>query len=97
MVLDPVGAGATGFRTATAERLLSEVGFAAVCGNAGEVSTLAGLDAREAVEEAASRLGTSVAATGEVDHVCDGERLFAVKNGHPLWAASSGAAAPPRP
>ena len=96
VVLDPVGAGATRFRTETPERLLSEVSFAAVCGNAGEISTLAGLsaevrgvesiggDAREAVEEAARRLGTTVAATGEVDHVCDGRRLFAVKNGHPL-------------
>lgn len=96
VVLDPVGVGATGFRTATAERLLSEVGFAAVCGNAGEVSTLAGLDAEvrgvesiggdagAAAVAAAGRLGTTVAATGEVDYVCDGERLFAVKNGHPL-------------
>ena len=96
VVLDPVGAGATRFRTATPERLLSEISFAAVCGNAGEISTLAGLaaevrgvesiggDAREAVEKASRRLGTTVAATGEVDHVCDGKRLFAVKNGHPM-------------
>ncbi|MDQ3317511.1 MAG: hydroxyethylthiazole kinase [Actinomycetota bacterium] len=96
IVLDPVGAGATRFRTETPERLLAEISFAAVCGNAGEISTLAGLaaevrgvesiggDAREAVEKAARSLGTTVAATGEVDYVCDGERLFAVKNGHPL-------------
>ncbi len=96
VVLDPVGAGATRFRTETPERLLSEISFAAVCGNAGEVSTLAGLaaevrgvesiggDARGAVEKAARRLGTTVAATGEVDYVCDGRRLFAVKNGDPL-------------
>jgi len=96
VVLDPVGAGATRFRTETPERLLSEISFAAVCGNAGEISTLAGLaaevrgvesiggDARDAVEKAARRLGTTVAATGEVDYVCDGERLFAVKNGDPM-------------
>jgi len=96
IVFDPVGAGATCFRTETPEKLLSEISFAVVCGNAGEVSTLAGLaaevrgvesiggDAREAVEKAARLLGTTVAATGEVDYVCDGERLFAVKNGHPL-------------
>jgi hydroxyethylthiazole kinase len=96
IVFDPVGAGATCFRTETPEKLLSEISFAVVCGNAGEVSTLAGLaaevrgvesiggDAREAVEQAARRLGTTVAATGEVDYVCDGERLFVVKNGHPL-------------
>jgi len=96
IVFDPVGAGATCFRTETPEMLLSEISFAVVCGNAGEISTLAGLaaevrgvesiggDAREAVEKAARLLGTTVAATGEVDYVCDGERLFAVKNGHPL-------------
>ena len=96
VVLDPVGAGATRFRTETPEKLLSEISFAAVCGNAGEISTLAGLaaevrgvesiggDAREAVQKAARRLGTTVAATGETDYVCDGNRLFAVKNGHPL-------------
>jgi hydroxyethylthiazole kinase len=96
VVLDPVGAGATTFRTEMPERLLSEIDFAVVCGNAGEISTLAGLaaevrgvesiggEAGEAVVEAARRLGTTVAATGEVDHVCDGERLLAVRNGHPL-------------
>lgn len=76
VVLDPVGAGATRFRTEMPEKLLSEVEFAVVCGNAGEISTLAGLaaevrgvesiggDARAAVVEAARRLGTTVAATG---------------------------------
>ena len=96
VVFDPVGAGATSFRTEMPERLLSEIDFVAIAGNAGEIATLAGMqaevrgvesiggDARDAVERAARRLGTTVAATGEVDYVCDGERLFVVKNGHPL-------------
>lgn len=102
VVLDPVGAGATRFRTETTERLLSEIDFAAVCGNAGEISTLAGLaaevrgvesiggDARSAVVGAAGRLGTTVAATGEADYVCDGERLFSVKNGDPMMGCIVG-------
>ena len=102
IVFDPVGAGATCFRTETPEKLLSEISFTAVCGNAGEISTLAGLaaevrgvesiggDAREAVERAARRLGATVAATGEVDYVCDGKRLFAVKNGHSLMGCIVG-------
>ena len=108
VVLDPVGAGATRFRTETPEKLLSEVSFAAVCGNAGEVSTLAGLaaevrgvesiggDAREAVQRAAQRIGTTVAATGETDYVSDGNRLLAVKNGDPLMGriVGSGCASP---
>jgi hydroxyethylthiazole kinase len=96
VILDPVGAGATSFRTKTAERLLSELSITTVCGNAGEIATLAGLsaevrgveslagDAREAAEKAASALGVTVAATGETDYVSDGENTLAISNGHPL-------------
>src|SRR5450759_2909747 len=45
VVLDPVGAGATSFRTETAKRILSEVRVAVVRGNAGEVATLIGQQA----------------------------------------------------
>jgi hydroxyethylthiazole kinase len=96
VVLDPVGAGATSFRTQTAERLLSELEISAVCGNAGEISTLAGLaaevrgveslagDAQQAAMKAAGALGVTVAATGETDYVSDGKHTLAVSNGHPL-------------
>ena len=107
VVLDPVGAGATSFRTNTAERLLSELTISAVCGNAGEISTLAGLaaevrgveslagDARQAATKAADALGVTVAATGETDYVSDGEQSLAVSNGHPLMGrvVGSGCAA----
>ena len=42
IVLDPVGAGATKYRTETARRLLHELKIAVVKGNAGEIATLAG-------------------------------------------------------
>jgi hydroxyethylthiazole kinase len=96
VVLDPVGAGATSFRTNTAERLLSELSISAVCGNAGEIATLAGLaaevrgveslagDAQQAATKAAGVLSVTVAATGETDYVSDGEHTLAVSNGHPL-------------
>ncbi len=96
IILDPVGAGATSLRTRTAERLLSELDVAAVVGNAGEVATLAGLDAevrgveslagdaRSAALQAARSLGVTVAATGPVDYVSDGARTLAVSNGHAL-------------
>jgi len=96
VVLDPVGAGATPLRTQAAERILSELEVSAVCGNAGEVATLAGLsaevrgveslsgDAKEAAEKAAGTLGVTVAATGVTDYVSDGTRTLAVENGHPL-------------
>ncbi len=96
VILDPVGAGATSLRTKTAQRLLSGLEISAVCGNAGEVATLAGLsaevrgveslsgDAKEAAEKAAGSLGVTVAATGETDYVSDGRRTLAVENGHPF-------------
>jgi len=96
VVFDPVGAGATSFRTEMPERLLSEIDFAAIAGNAGEIATLAGMqaevrgvesiggDARTAVVKAARALGATVAATGPTDYVSDGETLFAIENGHRL-------------
>src|SRR5438445_13385366 len=45
VVLDPVGAGATHYRTETARRILDEVRVTVLRGNAGEVATLGGVDA----------------------------------------------------
>src|SRR5581483_10081074 len=45
VVLDPVGAGATSYRTDTARRLLDTVAVAVLRGNAGEIATLAGVAA----------------------------------------------------
>ena len=45
VVLDPVGAGATAYRTDAARRLLDEVHVTVLRGNAGEVATLVGADA----------------------------------------------------
>src|SRR5207245_8763523 len=45
VVLDPVGAGATAYRTNTAKQILGEVDVAVLRGNAGGVATLVGVDA----------------------------------------------------
>jgi hydroxyethylthiazole kinase len=104
VVLDPVGAGATGYRTNTAKRLLDELDVAVLRGNAGEIATLVGVEAEvrgvesiggggdpaELAREAARRLGVVASVTGAVDHVSDGERVAAVSNGHPLLATVSG-------
>ena len=44
VVLDPVGVGATSYRRETIRQLLSEVKFALIRGNAGELATIAGED-----------------------------------------------------
>jgi hydroxyethylthiazole kinase len=104
VVLDPVGAGATNFRTETAKRILAEVDVAILRGNAAEVAALGGLEAEirgvEAIatagggadiaRTAASRLGVVAAVTGPIDHVSDGTQTRAVANGDPLLATITG-------
>src|SRR5881398_3587039 len=97
VVLDPVGAGATRFRTETARRLLDEVKIAVLRGNQGEVATLVGVEAEvrggesaDLARTAARNLGLVAAVTGPVDHVSDGDRALAVANGHELLASVTG-------
>jgi hydroxyethylthiazole kinase len=104
VVLDPVGAGATRYRTETARRILDEVDVSVVRGNAGEIATLVGVEAEvrgvesiaagvepaELARAAGRTLGRVVSVTGPVDHVSDGDRVLAVANGHALLAAVSG-------
>ncbi len=45
IILDPVGAGATRFRTESAQRLLDELKITILKGNAGEIGILAGAEA----------------------------------------------------
>ena len=104
VVLDPVGTGATTYRTETARRILGEIDVSVLRGNAGEVATLVGVQAEvrgvesmgtgdeptELARTAARNLGLIASVTGAVDHVSDGERVLAVANGHELLAAVSG-------
>lgn len=96
-VLDPVGAGATRYRTGTA-RELAERRPTIVRGNASEILAVAGAanatrgvdsahassDAVESARALARQLGCVVAVTGAVDYVTDGARTLSVANGHPL-------------
>src|SRR5580765_3788666 len=98
VVLDPVGVGATTYRTDTAKRILDAVDIAIVRGNAAEVAALAGFEAEirgveaigahgsgaEIARTAAAKLGVVAADTGPTDHVSDGTRTLAVANGDPL-------------
>ena len=104
VVLDPVGVGATAYRTETARRLLDEIDVAVLRGNAAEVATLVGVEAEvrgvESVDAggdpadlsrtAARTLGLVASVTGPVDHISDGERAAAVANGHELLASITG-------
>ena len=104
VVLDPVGAGATRYRTDTAKRILAEVDVTVLRGNQGEVATLVGVAAEvrgvesigaadepaDLAQVAGRSLGLVASVTGVVDHVSDGDRSFAIANGHELLAAVTG-------
>jgi hydroxyethylthiazole kinase len=103
-VLDPVGAGATRYRSAVAGDLAARRP-AVVRGNASEILSLArataeatrGVDTTQAAEAAldaargfARLTGAVVAVTGAVDYVTDGDRVAACHNGHPLMTRVTG-------
>jgi hydroxyethylthiazole kinase len=104
IVLDPVGAGATRYRTETAKRLLDALDVAVLRGNAGEVASLVGIEAEvrgvesiggvgepDALAQQAARVLSVVASvTGPVDHVSDGDQMVAVANGHEFLSSVSG-------
>jgi hydroxyethylthiazole kinase len=101
-VLDPVGVGATRYRTRVAEELLA-LRPTVLRGNASEILALAGgeagkgVDSRHQVEAAegaaraiATRLGIIVAVTGAVDLVTDGSRTARIHGGHPMMGRVTG-------
>ena len=104
VVLDPVGAGATRYRTETARRILDEVKVTVLRANQGEMATLVGIQAEvrgvesgavggepaDLTRVAARNLGLVASVTGVVDHVSDGDRVIAVANGHVLLAQVTG-------
>ena len=104
IVLDPVGAGATRFRTETARRLVRDLRPAVVRGNASEIRALAtaeagtkGVDSRhtpEAALDAARRLsaefGSAVSVSGPIDLIVQGGAVIRTANGHPLMPRVTG-------
>ena len=97
-VLDPVGVGATPYRTSVARELLA-MRPTAVRANASEVLALAGAalesskgvdsthDSGEAVDAAKALSRTSgavVVVTGAIDYVTDGDRSLQISNGHAM-------------
>lgn len=102
-VLDPVGCGATPYRTQVAAELAA-CGPSIIRGNASEVMSLAGqigasgkgVDATARAEDAigaaadlAKRTGAIVAVTGAIDYVCDGGTSLALETGDALMPLST--------
>lgn len=106
IVLDPVGVGATAFRSAAAQRLLGDLPVAVIRANRGEAAALLGhsgrvrgvessgegenLDTRRLAPALARAQRCVAAITGARDCVADVDRSVVVENGHPWLQAVSG-------
>ncbi|MBO1627210.1 hydroxyethylthiazole kinase [Bacillus arachidis] len=104
VLFDPVGAGATSYRTEVARYIPSEVKLAMLRGNAAEIANvinekweIKGVDAGTGngdvvgiAEQAADELDAVVVVTGKEDVVTDGERTVIVRNGHPILTKVTG-------
>jgi hydroxyethylthiazole kinase len=104
IVLDPVGAGATPYRTRTAGDLLRRVPPAIIRGNGSEILALGeagaatrGVDSTSASDQAvhgaralARQFSCVVCVTGVVDYIVSDRAVIEVKNGHPLMPRVTG-------
>ena len=59
VILDPVGAGATAYRTETAKRIISEIKLAVIRGNLSEIKTLYGIEAKTKGVDATESVSTN--------------------------------------
>ena len=98
IVLDPVGAGATAYRTQVAWQIIRECGPAIIRGNASEIMALVdadikskGVDSSRSSDDAvhsalqlAKVTGAVVVISGDTDYVTDGTRVEANTHGSPL-------------
>ncbi|MFI5344420.1 MAG: hydroxyethylthiazole kinase [Chlamydiales bacterium] len=104
IAFDPVGVGATPYRTQTAKSILNHGTITVIRGNASEIVALNGdhnqikgvdslLDPSNYVEKAkavANENRCIVSMSGETDVVTNGESVFFVHNGHPLMTKVTG-------
>lgn len=104
VVFDPVGAGATPYRSEVCRRILDECRLSIIRGNASEIIALVnvssrtkGVDSTDSSESAldsakklASETGAVVVISGATDYITDGVNVEAVSNGSPMMARVTG-------
>ena len=104
IVLDPVGCGASGFRTRTSRALVEALRPTIIRGNASEIRSLLratagtrGVDSQvdtEAVADEARELATAsgsvVSVSGPVDYITDGRSVLRIANGNPIMTRVTG-------
>jgi hydroxyethylthiazole kinase len=104
VIFDPVGAGATPYRTETARKIMRELNVSIIRGNSSEIANvlgesweMKGVDAGKAngdvvtlAVNSAKKLNTVVVITGKDDVVSDGTNTYLLSNGHPIMTKVTG-------
>ena len=104
IVIDPVGAGATQYRTRTARLLIETSAPSIIRGNGSEIMALCqqdqktkGVDSTSASDQAidsaralALEFGCVVCVTGETDYIVSQQDIIQVKNGHAMMPRVTG-------
>ncbi|PEE28440.1 hydroxyethylthiazole kinase [Bacillus toyonensis] len=104
VLFDPVGAGATSYRTEVSRHIPAEIDLAIIRGNAAEVANvinerweIKGVDAGTGngnvvniAKQTAEELNTVAVITGKEDVVTDGERTILIRNGHSILTKVTG-------
>lgn len=104
VVLDPVGVAATPFRSAAVKRILNEVQFTAIKGNAGELAHLAEIpwetkgveslgegNTEDIAYKVARNFQTTAIITGKTDVICTGDNFVKNRTGNTLLSKITGA------
>lgn len=104
IVFDPVGAGATTYRTKVCKQIIEECKPSIIRGNASEIMALwnanvqtKGVDSTDSSDSAldpakalARQTGAVVVVSGQTDYITDGENTRIVENGNPMMARVTG-------
>ena len=103
VLFDPVGAGATSYRTEVARHIPAEIELAIIRGNAAEIANvinekweIKGVDAGTgngnvvSIARQRDELNTVAVITGKEDVVTDGKRTIVIRNGHPILTKVTG-------
>ncbi|MCX5853348.1 MAG: hydroxyethylthiazole kinase [Deltaproteobacteria bacterium] len=104
IILDPVGAGATAYRTSTARELLQKIPPSIIRGNASEImailedtaktkgvdSTAASHTAVDIARQLNRTYGSVVCVSGETDYIIYGDDVTKIMNGHPMMTRVTG-------
>lgn len=104
VVFDPVGVGASSYRTKTALQIIEQYKPSVIRGNASEIlaltqlsnntkgvdSTISSENALNAAQELSKKLNSTIVISGAVDYIITGELIDKVTKGKPIMAKVTG-------